>query len=241
MKKFLLSSLLVITTFTSTFACWFTKENINNAYIAGVNFFKPHYEEVILNGTTRATNSNDREWAKNLSFTNNIPVSLPLTVWFKVSPRKYLINGEWKSANIRISNLYYKIIPKKANGQYDYENDNYKWRLAKSVNMEGKPWRLDFSAPVKIFGNNTLTLKQIRENNDKIKEGDKIILVWYIADDSDEALENVTEIKAGESKPYIKVDEDTCKGDMVFGDESDGYNAPYVMSVIYNGKKTLGR
>jgi len=98
MKK-ILTAFLTMTVFTSLFACWFTKENINNAYIAGVNFFEPHYfephyEEVILNGTTRATNNNDREWAKNLSFTNNISVSLPLTVWFKVSPRKYFINGE---------------------------------------------------------------------------------------------------------------------------------------------------
>lgn len=241
MKK-ILTAFLTMTAFTSLFACWFTQTNINNAYIAGVNFFKPHYEEVTdsNNTTTIATNSDDIEWAKNLSFTNNISVSLPLTVWFKVSPRKYLINGEQKSANIRISNLYYKIIPK-VNGQYNYSNPDYKWRLAKSVNMEGKPWRLDFSAPVKIFGNNTLTLKQIIANGDSIKEGDKIILVWYIADDSDEALENVTEIEAGESKPYIKVDKDECKGDTIFGDESDGYNAPYVMSVIYNGKKTLGR
>lgn len=238
MKK-ILTAFLTMTAFTSLFACWFTQTNINNAYIAGVNFFEPHYEEKMLNNTTITTNSDDG-WKNDLLFTNNISVSLPLTVWFKVSPRKYLINGEQKLANIRFSNLYYKIIPK-VNGSYDYENDNYKWRLAKSVDMEGKPWRLDFSAPVKIFGNNTLTLKQIIANGDSIKEGDKIILVWYIADDSEEALENVSKITVNQSKPYIKVDKDICTGDTVFGDESDGYNAPYVMSVIYNGKKTLGR
>lgn len=243
MKK-ILTVFLAMTAFTSLFACWFSQTNINNAYIAGVNFFKPHYEEVILNDTTRATNSNDREWAKNLQFTNNIFVSLPLTVWFKVSPRKYFINGKQKSANIRISKLYYKIIPlidDGTNKTYNYFNPDYKWRLAKSVDMTGKPWRLNFSAPVKIFGNNTLTLKQIIANGDSIKEGDKIILVWYIADDSNEALENVSEIKENQSEPYIKVDENTCTGDTIFGDESDGYDAPYVMSVIYNGKKTLGR
>ena len=226
MKKFLLSSLLVITTFTSTFACWFTKENINNAYIAGVNFFQSHYD---ANNTVSSVN--------DLVFRNDISVSLPLAVWFKVSPREYKINGDSKTANIRISKLYYKIIPI-VNGTYNYSNPDYKWRLAKSVNMEGKPWRLDFSAPVKMFGNNTLTLKEIEQNGDTIKAGDKIILAWYIADDSESCIANAEEITINQAEPFMVVDSNTTKGSDEFG---DGYRGAYVMSVIYNGKKTVGR
>ena len=249
MKK-ILTVFLAMTAFTSLFACWFSQTNINKAYIAGVNFFKPHYKEVtdFNNTTTITTNSDDDAWKNKLSFTNDIPVSLPLTVWFKVSPRKYFIKGESGSnqANISLSNLYYKIIPK-VNEKYDYENDNYKWRLAKSVDMQGKPWRLDFSAPVKIFGNNTLTLKQIIANGDKINEGDKIILVWHIVDDKAVTNAEGVEIEAGQSKPYIVVDKTNQMGGTIFEytDKSKnkyyGYYAPYVMSVIYNGKKTLGR
>ena len=226
MKKILLSSLLSFITITNSFACWFTQDNINSAYIAGVNFFKSHYVQV-----DDITNVN------NLTFINDISVSLPLTVWFKVSPRKYMVNGDTYFANIRVAKLFYKIIPI-VNGEYDYYNVNYKWRLAKSVDMEGKPWRLDFSAPVKIFGNNTLTLKQITTNGDSIKTGDKIILAWYIADDSTSCVVNADQITTGNYEPIMVVDSTTDKGSDVFGGD---YRGAYVMSVIYNGKKTLSR
>lgn len=228
MKKIILTSLLAIATFTSSFACWFTQDNINTAYIAGVNFFTPHYTQV-----------DDIDNVDNLTFVNDINVSLPLTVWFKVSPRKYLLNGEEKTANIRIAKLFYKIVPL-VNNAYDYENTSYKWRLAKQVDMEGKPWKLDFSAPVKIFGNNTLTLSKINSNGDSIKSGDKIIIAWYVADDSPSCIANAEQIVTGKSEPIMVVNSSTNKGSDVFGGNY-AYRSAYVMSVIYSGKKTLGR
>lgn len=228
MKKIILTFLLAMVTFTSSYACWFTQDNINAAYIAGVNFFKSHYVQV-----------DNIDNVDDLTFVNDINVSLPLTVWFKVSPRKYMINGDTHFANIRIAKLFYKIIPV-VNGEYNYYNANYKWRLAKSVDMEGKPWKLDFSSPVKIFGNNTLTLKQINANGDSIKTGDKIILAWYIADDSTSCIANADQITTGDSEPIMIVDSTTNKGSDVFGGNY-AYRSAYVMSVIYNGKKTLGR
>lgn len=228
MKKFLLISVLSLVSLTSVFACWFTIDDINKAYIAGVNFYKSHYEQTSSIGDLN-----------NLEFKNNLSVSLPLTVWFKVQPRFSTVNGERKQINITYSCLFYKIIPCEQDGSYDYENGNYKWRLAKSIDMNGKKWELNFNTPVKLFGNNTLTLEMIKQNEDSIKKNDKIILAWYICDDA--GRENAKLIIAGSSQPFMNLEEDIIKGNVVLGGSIYDYRGAYVISVIYNGKKTLGR
>ena len=78
MKK-LLSILAAVLTVNS-FACWFTQENFNGNYIAGVNNYQSRYTETA-----------------NLSqaiYTNDLPVAFPLTVWVKVTPLKYSPSGE---------------------------------------------------------------------------------------------------------------------------------------------------
>lgn len=227
MKKFLLISVLSLVSLTSVFACWFTIDDINKAYIAGVNFYKSHYEQ-----------TSSIEDVNNLEFKNNLSVSLPLTVWFKVQPRFSTVNGEIKQINIKQSYLFYKIIPYE-DGIYNYENVDYKWRLAKSIDMSNKKWELNFSTPVKLFGNNTLTLEMIKQNGDSIKVNDKIILAWYICDDA--GVKNAKLIIAGSSQPFMNLEEDIIKGDVVLGGSTYDYRGAYVISVIYNGKKTLGR
>lgn len=214
----------------NAFSCWFTQQNFNKAYIAGVNFYKAHYNQ---NATTEI---------ENAKFTNGQTVSLPLTVWFKVSPRINTIvddKGQKKQIkyDIRVAKLYYKIIPL-VNGAYNYESDKYVWRLAKSIDMGDTPkWRMDFTSPVQLFGNATITKSMIQRNGDNIKSGDAIVFAWYIADNAPDAVSNAQDITAGQPEPFI------YPADVEIGlkqHENQFYPA-HVMRVIYNGKTTLGR
>ena len=214
----------------NAFSCWFTQQNFNKAYIAGVNFYKAHYNQ-------KATT--EMEDAK---FINGQRVSLPLTVWFKVSPRtnKIVVDEVQKTIkyDIRVAKLYYKIIPLE-NGTYNYESDKYVWRLAKSIDMGDKPkWRMDFTSPVQLFGKATITKSMIQKNGDNIKSDDAIVFAWYIADNALDAVSNAQDIEAGQPEPFI------YPADIETGHEQPHENQFYpahVMRVIYNGKKTPGR
>lgn len=217
-KKTLISIVLSTLAISNAFACWFTQENFNNAYIAGVNYFIEHYAPTAS--------------LQNAVFKNGQSVSLPLTVWFKVSPRIYSVNGQIHTYDIRIAKLYYKILP---NG---IENSNCKWRLAKSINMGNNPrWRMDFNSPVKLFGNNTITLSLIASKGDTIHTGDHIILAWYIADNSPDCIANAEDIVDGNNNPVITVQNNETAS-KTYNNE---FRPSYIMRVIYNGRKSPSR
>ena len=73
MKKFLLGSLLALTTITSALGCWFTSYNFQENYIAGINNFISHFNK----STT----------IESAQYSNNMYADLPLTVWIKIAPR----------------------------------------------------------------------------------------------------------------------------------------------------------
>lgn len=75
-------------------ACWFTQENFNRDYIAGVNNYFVHYEETENIGSA--------------IYHNGTLVSFPLTVWVKVGPRK---NSHGQLMPIVKAVLQYKILP----------------------------------------------------------------------------------------------------------------------------------
>lgn len=75
-------------------ACWFTAENFNRDYIAGVNNYFVHYDE-----TTNIANA---------TYRNGSSVSLPITVWVKVGPR---MNSDGQLMAIQKAVLQYKILP----------------------------------------------------------------------------------------------------------------------------------
>lgn len=226
MKKIFLVALLAFMSI-STFACWMTQYNFNNVYIAGVNFYQSHYD------------GKSNELSQSV-FKNGQSVSLPLTVWFKVQPLTYFSNGSEEKVDIRETILYYKVIPY-VEGQsgYDYSNQKYVWRIAKEIDMGDTPqWRMDFSAPVQLFGRSTITKKMIeRDNGYTIKKNDMIILAWYVAGSGDAAITNAEKITPNSSYPIIQP-LNSESGSVQY----QGLYAPaYVISVIYNGKTTLGR
>jgi len=218
LKKFMLSLAATVLATSTAFACWFTQENFNNAYFAGVNFFVEHY-----NPTTNIANA---------TYQNGQSVSLPLTAWFKVSPRTYSVNNVVQTFDIRIAKLYYKILPGGT------ETSSCKWRLAKSIDMGSNPkWRMDFSSPVKLFGQATITKSMITSNGDTINSGDHIIMAWYIADNSPDCIANAEDITPGQNAPVIVVpNNDTYNS--VYANE---FRPAYVMRVVYSGKTTPGR
>jgi hypothetical protein len=80
------------------------------------------------------------------------------------------------------------------------------WRIAKEIDMGDTPqWRMDFSAPVQLFGRSTLTKKMIeRDNGYTIKKNDMIILAWYVAGSGDTAITNAEKITPNSSYPIIQ-------------------------------------
>ena len=75
-------------------ACWFTQENFNRDYIAGVNNYFAHYEET--------------ENISNAIYHNGISTSLPLTVWVKIGSRE---NAQGQLMPIVKGVLQYKVLP----------------------------------------------------------------------------------------------------------------------------------
>lgn len=213
LKKIIFTIILML--MISSPACWFSQENFNKTYIAGVNFIKQHYD-----GKAQDLNS--------ATFVNGQVVPLPITVWFKVVPRD-------KKYPIRIAKLYYKVVPK-VNDAYDYNNSNYKWRLAKTIDMGNNPkWKMDFAAPVQLFGKAIITKDLIQLNGDTIKANDAIVFAWYFADTAPDALTNAQDITPGEAQPYIQP-LNSQVGSKTYNND---YKPQHVMMVIYSGKKTV--
>ena len=93
MKKFLTAFLLAST--VALQACWFTVANFNNNYISGVNNFVEHYTPA--NSLSSAV------------YHNGGSVSLPLTVYVKLSPRTPDQQGESVVKQIQVAILQYKV------------------------------------------------------------------------------------------------------------------------------------
>lgn len=213
MKK--ICTTLLLTTAICVFGCWFTQENYDRAYVAGVQYFVTHF--------------NDSDTIQSAIYYNNQTVNLPLTVWFKVTPRQ--MDGTYY--DIRVAKLYYKVVP----GNTEAAAEQATWKLAYTINKGDNPkWRLDFKSPVKLFGDYCITYELIRKNGDTINAGDAIILAWYIVDNSEACIANMPQITPGSTSPHIWPlnTED-------YQTESS-YKPAYIMKVIYNGiNKKVGR
>lgn len=229
-------SILTALTIFSTYAiaCWFTQENYENIYFAGVNYFYEHYynssnavdkpisSAYYVNGPVDS-NGNVSDWYK---------VSLPITPWIKVSPRIMSVNGELQTFNIRECKLYYKILPR---NDADDSASSMNWRLAKHINKGSNPkWKLDFKSPVKLFGENVITKELIERNGDEINPGDGIIMVLYVADNGPQSTTNIAPITENSPEPWLIYPD---KKEEPYMTRYSSYAAPsYVMRVVWNGK-----
>ena len=153
MKKFLLGSLLALTTITTALGCWFTQLNFNRSYIAGVNNFISHVE--------------NPDNVNNVSYKNYQFVDLPITVWVKIAPR-YIDENENVNDRrvdlIETAILQYRI---KKTGSSTWG----KWTTVKS--LQNVTWSLNFQNKVALFGRNNI-------NPTGLKTGDLIMIRFYI-------------------------------------------------------------
>ena len=193
MKKLLYLLTTVLT--VNSFACWFTRENFNGNYIAGVNNYQSRYTETA-----------------NLSqaiYTNNLRVAFPLTVWVKVTPLKYSPSGELLNTPTQLvkAGLQYKILPSGS------------WKTVKEI--ENVSWKMDWQHPVALFGKNTI--------DPDVPAGTAILIRFYLSDGTFETGDLSTDI-SGDEIP-AKATQDSG------GSYSGGWTAPFVLKVIYNGRR----
>ncbi|MBR2873061.1 MAG: hypothetical protein IKB99_06160 [Lentisphaeria bacterium] len=193
MKKLLSIFAAVLT--VNTFACWFTQENFNGNYIAGVNNYQARYSETA-----------------NLSqaiYTNDLSVAFPLTVWVKVTPLKYSPSGELLNtpAPLVKAVLQYKVLPSGA------------WKTVKTI--ENVSWKINWQHPVALFGKNTI--------DPDVPAGTAILIRFYLSDGTFETGDLSTDI-SGDEVP-AKATQDSG------GSYSGGWTAPFVLKVIYNGRR----
>jgi len=122
----------------STFACWFTSDNYDGNYIAGVNNFQEHYTE--------------GQSFQNAEYHNNRYVALPITVYVKV----HSINNE--TPTITRAVLQYRV---RRNGSWLTP-----WITVRTITNPSAT--LDYSVPVPLFGNGTIDPKNLQSEDEII-------------------------------------------------------------------------
>ena len=193
MKKILCS--IIVCTAALASACWFTDSNYNGNYIAGVNNFVSHY--------TPATTFSQA------LYHNGGTVSLPLTVYVKLSPRLPDQEGETEDSKpIVKAILQYKVY---RNGLWST------WTTVKS--FDNPKWDLSYSRAVPLFG---------RENiyPQGLTGGDQIMVRLYLTDGPYETGD--LNIDPGD----IPDTATAASG----GTYAGGWSAPFVFRVTFSGK-----
>ena len=193
-KTFLTSFAVMVSVAAS--ACWFTTNNFENNYIAGVNSYQAHYVPNSANGNV-----------ENAQYKNGLKVSLPLTVYVKVSPRQGDQAGEIAGDKpITKAVLQYKVLP------------NGKWITVRTI--ENVSWELDWEKPVALFGKNCI-------NPEGLSSGTEIVIRLYLTDGTYETGDMNTDITS-------TIENNTNYSN---GRYEGGWTAPYVFKVIYNGTR----
>lgn len=193
MKKLLSIFAAVLT--VNTFACWFTQENFNGNYIAGVNNYQSRYTETA-------------ELSQAI-YTNDLQVAFPLTVWIKTTPLKYSPAGELLTSPVPLVKavLQYKILPSGT------------WKTVNTI--RNVSWPLNWQHPVALFGKNSI--------DPEIPAGTAILIRLYLSDGT---------FETGDLNSDIAAEEVPAKATKNSGGSySGGWSAPFVLRVIYNGRR----
>ena len=131
-KNLLIGGLTLFSTIVH--ACWFTADNFNTCYIAGVNSYVSHYSPAESIGSA--------------VYKNGQTVDFPLTVWVKVSDRFADQPGEAEGKKAIIhAVLQYRVLP------------NGRWKTVRE--LKNLNWDMDFQNPVALFGKNNVSIPGI--------------------------------------------------------------------------------
>ena len=132
MKKILTSLMLTATIMVQ--ACWFTSENFNGNYIAGVNNFIEHYTPVSS--------------FSSAIYHNGGSASLPLTVYVRVTESKLTSQQGTVLGQIQIAILQYKV---------KHNNTWGKWKTVKK--FSNTSWTLYNTKATAFFGKENINPK----------------------------------------------------------------------------------
>ena len=164
--KTILASILLAT--ASAFACWFTADNFNGNYIAGVNNYAPHYAEAAT--------------IAEATYRNGQGVALPLTVFIKVHRRANDQEGEQSGfSEVTKATLQYRV---RRSGSWLTN-----WVTVRS--FDNPAWDMNVDRPVPLFGSNSIDPKNIAR-------GDEIYIRYYVTDgvyqsgDLSDSLDGIT-------------------------------------------------
>ena len=175
-------------------ACWFTTDNFDGNFIAGVNNYCAHF-----NGAASLAAA---------VYYNGGPVSLPLTVYVKLSPRVPDQPGESSAKPILTATLQYKV---KHGGSWG------SWTTVKT--FANLTWDLSFSRPVPLFGRDSICPRGL-------VAGDEIMVRLYLSD-------GVYESGDLSVDPGDVPDTATAASG---GTYSGGWSAPFVFRMTFNGQ-----
>ena len=230
----------------AAFGCWFTDDNFNGNYIAGVNNYTAHYIE----GDASRTQA---------QYVNGGYVALPITPLVKINPRVADQDGDMgRDLSIKCAIFRYRVFSSGGVAKGDWTAvrfllvsagarpgwdasaaaalraslpEPYKSRMTPSAIM----WNLEYAAPVTLFGRNCIEPRTGNGLYDgqSMAAGDVIIMQYYLNDglfETGDLTEDITPSKVG-----------SLEGTGWTSSGRGGFPPPFIFKVIYNGKRRVSR
>ena len=240
-------TLAAVAAFTlAAFGCWFTEDNFNGNYIAGVNNYTAHYIE---GDASRA----------QAQYVNGGYVALPLTPLVKISPRVADQSGDMgRDLSIKCAIFRYRVFSSGGAAKGDWTTVKFflvpagarpgwdagavaalRSSLPEPYKTQLRPaaivWDLDYAAPVTLFGRNCVDPKAGTGlySGQSMTGGDVIIMQYYLNDglfETGDLNEDITPSNIG-----------SLEGTGWTSYGRGGFPPPFIFKVIFNGKKRIGR
>lgn len=235
MKNVFVKSLLVcVLASANLFACWFTDDNFDQNYIAGVNNFVAHFIE------GDATKS-------QAQYVNGGFVALPITPFVKIKPRvpdqtddnlrdtsikcvifRYRVftndtpKGDWQTVKFML------LQPGFVAGWDSSAISTLRSSLPEPYKSQASPsaivWNLDYENPVALFGKNSV-------NPSNISIGDYIVMQYYLNDGLFETGDLTEDIVPSQVQ--------SLEGTNWSEGGRTSFTPPFIFKVVYNGRKRI--
>ncbi len=245
MKNVFVKSLLVcVLASVNLFACWFTTDNFDNNYIAGVNNFVAHFIE----GDASQTQA---------QYINGSYVALPLTPYVKIKPRVPDTSADnLRDTSIKCVIFRYRVFSSSNVAKGDWTTvkfmlvspgvisgwdsnavatlrsslpEPYKSQIAPTAIV----WNLNYDFPVALFGKNCISPKAGNGlyNEQSLTSGDVILLQYYLNDGLFETGDLTDDINPS----HIQ----SIEGTNWQSAGRSSFTPPFIFKVVYNGRKRI--
>lgn len=230
----------------AAFGCWFTDDNFNGNYIAGVNNYTAHYIE----GDASRTQA---------QYVNGGYAALPITPLVKINPRVAdQAQDASRDLSIKCAIFRYRVFSSGGVAKGDWtpvkfflvsagarpgwdENAvaNLRASLPEPYKSQLTPtaivWNMEYATPVTLFGRNCIAPVEGKGlyTGQSLAAGDVIIMQYYLNDglfETGDLSEDITPSKVG-----------GLEGTGLTSSGRSGFPPPFIFKVIFNGKRRIGR